>query len=212
MADRPGNSRFAPFARLVGHRPEQGAKSAALNVYDEAKALVRAEIALAKAELTAIAQDKAIGAAAFIFAALVAFFGVHALLFFIGAVLALWLPVWAAAGIITLVLFVIALIAAFIGYRQMKIDADPANTRRQFERSTESAQRAVDSMKRNYRAGTREAAHTVSTSVQEAIPENVKNKVPEPIKKVPENVKRVVMSRMQRARTTQSAPPRRQLP
>ena len=125
MAGRPDKGRFAPFARLVGHRPSQGAKQAALNVYDEAKALVRAEIDLAKAELTAIAKDKVIGAAAFIVAAIMAFFEAHALLFFIGAILALWLPVWAAAGIVTGVLFLFALIAAFIGWRQMKIDAVP---------------------------------------------------------------------------------------
>lgn len=182
MADRPNKGRFAPFARLVGHRPSQGAKQAALNVYDEAKALVRAEIELAKAELTAIAMDKAIGAAAFIVAAVVAFFGVHALLFFIGAVLALWLPVWAAAGIVTAVLFLIALIAAFIGWRQMKIDAVPANTTKQLERATESTQRAVNEVKHNYRMGTRAAVHNVQESVRDAIPEKVRNKVPDKVK------------------------------
>lgn len=187
MADRPNKGRFAPFARLVGHRPSQGAKQAALNVYDEAKALVRAEIELAKAELAAIAFDKAIGAAAFIVAAVVAFFGVHALLFFIGAVLAIWMPVWAAAGIVTLVLFVIALIAALIGWRQMKIDAIPANTTKQFERASESTQRAVSEVKHNYRMGTRAAVHNVQESVRDAIPEKVRNKVPNRVKQTVAN-------------------------
>lgn len=182
MAGRPDKGRFAPFARLVGHRPSQGAKQAALNVYDEAKALVRAEIDLAKAELTAIAKDKVIGAAAFIVAAIMAFFGAHALLFFIGAILVLWLPVWAAAGIVTGVLFLFALIAAFIGWRQMKIDAVPANTTKQLERSSESAQRAVNELKHNYRMGTKAAVHNVQASVKDAIPEKVRDKVPARVK------------------------------
>lgn len=185
MADRRQPGRFAPFARLVGHRPEKGAKVAALNVVDEAKALVRAEIALAKAELTEMFKDKAIGAAAFIVAALMAFFGAHALLFFIGAVLAIWLPVWAAAGIVTAVLFLIALIAAFLGWRKMKIDPMPVNTTKQLTRAGESAQRAVDDMKRNYRAGARQAVHEVKTSVQEALPERLKKTDPTAARELP---------------------------
>lgn len=198
MADRPDKGRFAPFARLVGHRPSQGAKQAALNVYDEAKALVRAEIELAKAELTAIAQDKAISMAAFIFAALVAFFGAHALLFCIGAVLALWLPVWAAAGIVALVLFIIAAIAAYIGYLQLKIDANPSNTIKQFERSAESAQRAAGEVKHNYRMGARAAVHNVQTSVSDAIPEKVRDKVPSRVKQA--------VSRLAPRNSTKSVP------
>lgn len=183
MADRPDSGRFAPFARLVGHRPKQGAKHAALNVYDEAKALIRAEVQLAKAELAGIAKDKAVGAVAFVVAALMAFFGALALLFCIGAVLALWLPVWAAAGIVALVLFIIALIAAYIGYRQMIIDAEPKNTVKQIERSAESTQRALDTMRANYRTGAETAAEQVRVTVKESIPEKVKNKVPKPVKK-----------------------------
>ncbi|WP_462418605.1 phage holin family protein [Kytococcus sp. Marseille-QA3725] len=85
-----------------------------------AQTLVRDEIALAKAEVSADVQKGAKTGAGFAVAGVFAAYGFGILLLAIGFALAMVLPNWAAFLIVAAVLFLIAAIAAFFGYSQMK--------------------------------------------------------------------------------------------
>ncbi|HEY8339366.1 MAG TPA: phage holin family protein [Egibacteraceae bacterium] len=100
-------------------RPTTGVGPAAQAVLDDAKALVQAEIALGKAELQQKAKEKGTGAGLMAAAAVLGWLGLQGLLITIGFVLALWLPGWAAALIVTAVLLLAAGIAALLGRKQL---------------------------------------------------------------------------------------------
>lgn len=84
--------------------PSIGAAAAAKAVADDARALVRAEIALAKAEVTEGLRPKGIGIGLGAAAAVLAWLGLQGLLLVAGLALAEVLPAWAAALVVTLVL------------------------------------------------------------------------------------------------------------
>lgn len=82
--------------------------------------LVRAELASARAEMTAKAKRAGAGAGLFGAAGVVALYGVAALLATVIIALALVMPAWLAALIVTIVLFVAAGVAALIGRGQVR--------------------------------------------------------------------------------------------
>jgi uncharacterized membrane protein YqjE len=81
--------------------------------------LVRSEIRLAQAELTEKGKKAGIGAGMFGAAGLVALYGLGALIATLILVLAVWLPAWAAALIVTVLLFAIAGVAALMGKKNV---------------------------------------------------------------------------------------------
>ena len=81
--------------------------------------LVKDEIALAKAELTEKGKHAGIGVGLFGGGGVLALYGVGALFATLIIVLDLWLPLWAAALIITVVLFASAGILALLGKKQV---------------------------------------------------------------------------------------------
>jgi uncharacterized membrane protein YqjE len=81
--------------------------------------LVKDEIALAKAELTEKGKHAGIGVGLFGGGGVLALYGVGALFATLIIVLDLWLPLWAAALIITVVLFGSAGILALLGKKQV---------------------------------------------------------------------------------------------
>lgn len=103
----------------VGQRPTVGVGPAGKQVADDLSALVKAEMALAKAELADGMKAKAAGAGAFAGAGVFGWLALQGLLITIGLALALLVPAWAAAGIVTVVLFLIAGIAALIGKKKL---------------------------------------------------------------------------------------------
>ena len=103
----------------IGQRPTIGVGPAGKQVAEDLSALVKAEVALAKAELSDGIKAKAAGAGAFAGAAVFAWLALQGLLITAGFALALVVPAWAAAGIVTLVLFLIAGVAALIGRKKM---------------------------------------------------------------------------------------------
>lgn len=108
------------FAGLVGRRPTVGPKGAAKQVADDLSALVRAEIELAKAEISAVAKQKGQGAALLAVAAVLGWLGLQALLILIGFLLALFLPAWAAVLIVTVLLLAGAAVAALLGRKRLE--------------------------------------------------------------------------------------------
>ena len=82
--------------------------------------LVRDEIQLARTEMTAKGKRAATGAGLFGGAAVLAFYGVGALLVCAGLALALVLPAWLAALIVAVVLFAVAVALALAGRASFK--------------------------------------------------------------------------------------------
>ena len=98
-------------------------------VSEDLSHLVRSEIQLAQVEVTEKAKGVGAGIGAFGAAGVLALFGLG--LFFTTAVLALHLvlPAWLSALIITVVVFVIAGIAALVGKKKVSEASPPVPTR-----------------------------------------------------------------------------------
>ena len=116
-ADRPaeGSSQRLNF----GPKPTIGVGAARKAVADDIPALVKAHVELAKAELAGGAKDKAAGAGAIAVAGAMGWLALQGLLIAAGLALALVVPAWAAALIVSLVLLLIAGGAALVGKRKM---------------------------------------------------------------------------------------------
>lgn len=104
--------------------------------------LIRSEIRLAQAELTEKGKKAGLGAGMFGAAGLVALYGVGALIATLILVLAVWLPAWAAALIVTVVLFAIAGVAALLGKKNVEKATPPKP-----ERAIESVKQDVATVK-----------------------------------------------------------------
>jgi uncharacterized membrane protein YqjE len=87
---------------------------------EQTSTLVRSELALAKVELTNSAKHAGLGAGLFSVAGVLAWFALGAMIATAIIALDLVLPLWAAALIVTLVLFVAAGIAALVGKKQVQ--------------------------------------------------------------------------------------------
>ncbi len=87
--------------------------------------LMRNELKLAQAEMTEKAKKAGIGAGLFGGAGVVALYGLGALIATLIIVLDLFLPLWLAALIMTVVLFAIAGVVALLGKKQVS-QATPA--------------------------------------------------------------------------------------
>ena len=121
----------ARLRRLLGRRTTVGPGTAASAVAADLSELIRAEVALAQAELQAGIRPKAVGAGLFAVAGAAGWLGLQGLLITLGFVLAIWLPGWAAALIVTGVLLLVAAIAALVGRAQLSkpfgLDTTKAN-------------------------------------------------------------------------------------
>lgn len=127
------------FRRYFGRRPTIGAAAAAKQVATDASALVKAEIELAKAEVTASLQAKATGAGLFVAAGVAGWLALQGLLITAGLALALVLPGWAAALIVTAVLLLVAAVAALIGRRKLATPVKLETTKQNVEEDVEWA-------------------------------------------------------------------------
>ena len=104
---------------------------------EQVSTLVRDELALARAEMVEKGKKAGTGAGLLGGAGVIALYGLGALFVTIGALLALVLPVWASALIVTVVIFVVAGVAALLGKKQVQQAVPPKPTA------------AVDSTKRD---------------------------------------------------------------
>ncbi|MDP8971472.1 MAG: phage holin family protein, partial [Actinomycetota bacterium] len=87
--------------RPFGSRTRVGAAAAARAVAEDASALVRAEIELAKAEVMQSVKVKAAGSGLLVGAAVCGWLAIQGLLLTAGLALALVLPGWAAALVVS---------------------------------------------------------------------------------------------------------------
>jgi uncharacterized membrane protein YqjE len=109
---------------------------------EQTSRLVRSEVELAKAELTAKGKAAGIGAGLFGTAGILGFFGAAVLITTVILALALVLPAWAAALIVGVVLLAAAGVAAMLG-RNKVTEATPAKP----ERTVENVRQDVDTLK-----------------------------------------------------------------
>lgn len=112
------------------------------DVSHDMSAILRNEIALAKAELTKGAKSVGIGAGLFAGAAFVGLLGVIFLFHTLAMVIAIWLPEWAGYLIVTALLFVVAGILALVGKNAI------AKAQTKPERTIRNAQETVEAVKR----------------------------------------------------------------
>jgi membrane protein implicated in regulation of membrane protease activity len=107
--------------------------------------LVRDELDLAKRELTTKAKRAGAGAGLFGGAGVFALYGVGALIFTIGALLALALPAWAAALITTAAVLLAAGVAALLGRSQVKraVPPEPLEAMASGRRDVEAVKDAI---------------------------------------------------------------------
>jgi uncharacterized membrane protein YqjE len=115
---------------------------------EQVSTLVRDELALARAELTEKGKRAGVGAGLLGGGGVLALYGVGALLFTIGALLALVMPPWLAALIVTVVLFAAAGIVALIGKKRVKQAVPPAPTA-----AVDSTKKDVDAIKTGLQEG-----------------------------------------------------------
>lgn len=116
MSEPEHAEQVAPGSRFTfGARPTVGAAAALKAVAQDTSELVRAEIDLAKAELTQGVKANGMGAGLLVGAAVMMWLAVQGLLIAAGFALALVVPGWAAALIVAVVLLLIGGILARIG-------------------------------------------------------------------------------------------------
>ena len=90
--------------------------------------LVRAEIELARAEVTAEVRKGLQGSLFFIIALVILLFSLFFLFFALGFILAIWLPVWAAFSIVFGVMLLAAGAFGFLGYLRVRKIRAPERT------------------------------------------------------------------------------------
>ena len=98
---------------------EQSTSELVQRASEQISTLVRDEIALAKAELAVKAKHAGIGVGLFSGAGVLAMYGVGALIATLIIVLNLFLDLWLAALIVTVVLFLVAGILGLLGKKQI---------------------------------------------------------------------------------------------
>lgn len=118
-----------------GPPPKIGASEAMKAVAEDASALIKAEIDLAKAELTAGVKAKATGGGLLAAAGVLAGIAFLGLLITIGFVLAevAGLPGWASALIVSAALVVVAAVLALAGKKKLETDISIDTTKRNVE-------------------------------------------------------------------------------
>ncbi|GAA1011448.1 phage holin family protein [Nocardiopsis tropica] len=94
----------------------------------QVSSLVRAEVELAKTETVADLKKGVTGSAFFILAGVVLLYSSFFFFFFLAYVINIWLPTWAAFGIVFLLMVFIAVVSAVIGYLQVRRIRGPKKT------------------------------------------------------------------------------------
>lgn len=112
----------------VTHPGQDSLGTLVSNATEQMSTLVRSEIELAKAEVVGEVKKGAVGGGLFAGAGAIALYSTFFFFLFVAALLALWLPWWAAFLIVFLVMIAAAGILAFLGFRKIKAVRAPEKT------------------------------------------------------------------------------------
>ncbi|GID28938.1 phage holin family protein [Paractinoplanes brasiliensis] len=135
---------------MATHTEQQPVGQLVNQLSEQVTTLVRDELTLARMEMVEKGKRAGTGAGLLGGAGVIALYGLAALFVTIGALLALILPVWAAALIVTVVLFAAAGVAALIGKNQVKRAVPPEPIE-----AMESGKRDVEAVKAAFQEGRR---------------------------------------------------------
>ncbi|WP_250000112.1 phage holin family protein [Actinoplanes sp. M2I2] len=133
---------------MTTHTEQQPVGQLVSQLSEQVSTLVRDELTLARIEMVEKGKRAGAGAGLLGGAGVIALYGLGALFVTIGALLALVMPVWAAALIVTVVLFAVAGVAALIGKNQVKKAVPPEP-----EEAMASGKRDVETVKTAIREG-----------------------------------------------------------
>lgn len=147
MAETGGSTAASLSSAGPGSTTEPSTSELVTRLTQQSTELIRSELRLAQAEMTVKAKHAGIGAGLFGGAGVVALYGVGTLITTIILVLALFLPAWLAALIVTVVLFAIAGVVALMGKKQVG-QATPAAP----EQTIDNVKRDVDTIKEGTRS------------------------------------------------------------
>ncbi|WP_185995866.1 phage holin family protein [Nocardioides campestrisoli] len=137
---------LTPGAVTPGQAPEPTVGALVHDLTQQVPDLIRSELRLAQAEMTAKGKQAGLGLGMFSAAGLLAFFGLAALITTAIAALALVLPTWAAALIVAAVLFVLAGVIGLLGKKRVD-QATPAKP----ERALGGIKEDIDTVKGGHR-------------------------------------------------------------
>lgn len=126
----------------TAHTPDPSLTSLVKQLSEDSSHLVRSELQLFRTEMTEKAKIAGVGAGLLSGAGVIALFGVGALVATAIIALALVLPAWLAALIVTVVLFAAAGIAALLGKRKITQLAPPTP-----DRTVESVKDSITEIK-----------------------------------------------------------------
>lgn len=133
----------AALRRRFGPPPTVGPGAAAKAVAEDASRLVRAELDLAKAELSLGAKEKGLGIGLGLAAATFGFLALQALLVTAGVALALVLPAWAAAGAVALFLLLLTAALGLVSMSHLRRPVGLDTTKETIEEDVEWAKRRL---------------------------------------------------------------------
>jgi uncharacterized membrane protein YqjE len=105
--------------------------------------LVRAEIELAKLELTASVKQALRGSIFFAAAAAIGLFSLWFFWFMVGEILHIWLPRWAAFTIVFGAMLLMAVLLVMVGVRRMKKIKKPEMTIQQASATADALKKAA---------------------------------------------------------------------
>ena len=125
----------------TGTGPERTIGQLVADATHDVQGIVRSEIALAKAEVSAGAKVMGKGAGLLAGAAFVGLLGLIFLFHTLAHVIGIWLPLWAGYGITTLLMFVVAAVLGLLGKKSLE-KAKPAP-----KRAISEAQQTIATLK-----------------------------------------------------------------
>lgn len=106
--------------------PQRSLGQLVSDLSEQTSRLVRAEIALAKTEIAERAKILGAGAGMLVAAGVLALYLLAAVLMTLVIVLDLWLPLWLAALIVTVLLLLVVVILGLLGVKALKKASPPA--------------------------------------------------------------------------------------
>jgi membrane protein implicated in regulation of membrane protease activity len=129
---KPERPPEAPSLPLVPDQARQPGEASLGDLVREAtthfSTLIRSEVELAKAEVTAEIRKGIKGSVLFIVALAILLFSLFFLFIAVGEVLAVWLPRWAAFSIVFGLMLLSAAVSALIGWRRVRSIRKPKRT------------------------------------------------------------------------------------